>query len=277
MARKLEEAWFPLPPSSPLLTLSAGTGAVIDLGTVQGRFELLALAILYGARVKEKVAEEAFLALREAHLLSLAELGSPSFDRRQELLAALQAHYRALANKVQKAEALVTSAVRLCSCYGGDAARLHCPGEAWEETVRRLSSFPQIRGRAFWICREMRRAGIWPGLDPAAGMVADRPVREALWRLGFAGREVAAAREVPAAEYQRLLWRYFRDPLPAFYQGSQLCARRSSSVCACACKVSEYCLLYSGQRRKKRLRQESLERRAEKLAGLCGVRCEGSV
>lgn len=244
MAQRLEAAWSPPPPPFPFLILSPGAGAAIDLGTAQGRFELLVLAILYGARVREEVAEKAFLALRGAHLLSLEELSSPSFNRRQELLAVLETHYRALANKVQKVEAVAACATRLASCYGGDAARLYSPGEPWEETVRRLSSFPHIRGRAFWICREMRRAGIWPEIDPAAGMVADRPVREALWRLGFAGRETRAAREVPAAEYQRLLWRYFRDPLPAFYQGSQLCAQRSSSICACTCKVSAYCVPY---------------------------------
>ncbi|MDI6871520.1 MAG: hypothetical protein QME79_09235 [Bacillota bacterium] len=242
-ARALREAWREWRTEGPRFILRRGREEVqLDLTERQDRFGLLLLAILAGAKVQEATAIATFNALRERGLTGLERLAAQDREDEQAVLAVLQEHYRALANKVQKAGALFAAAERVTQRYGGDLRHVHQPGQPWQATLKALREFPHLKSRAYWLCREMRRHGLWPDLEPQACIAVDTPVKLALWRLGFVGREAAFLRDIPTGDCLRAIERYFGgDPLPLFHQGDQLCRQGQTALCAGQCRVAMYC------------------------------------
>lgn len=214
----------------------------IDLGGEQGRFELAALAILCGAKVKESVAYDTFNALRERGLLRMDTVCEASPEDREAMEGILKERYRALTHKGQKVAAVIEAARKIRADYQGDLARVR-QGEDWRATLTALQAFPHIKSRAFWICRELRRHGVWPGLDHRACSAVDTSVKLALWRTGFVGREALFLRDIPASACLAAIDTYFDgNSLPAFYQGERLCRRNDGATCETACRVRKDCL-----------------------------------
>lgn len=226
----------------------------IELGSAQGRFELLCLAVLTGAKVQPDVALKTFLRLRQSGLLRFEDLLSRPSQREAEILALLEKDYRALAVKAQKAAAFVRNARVLSERYGGDLLAVHEPGadadpeEAGRITVEKLQFLSHISSRAYWICREMRRYGLWPNIAPRTGHALDFSVRLSMWRLGLAGQYSDAANDVRPAEYQEVA-KALPDLLPFFYQGECRCKSAEGGRCHEGCPVSDFCHLPRRQAR----------------------------
>ncbi len=214
----------------------------IELTTAQGRFELLVLALLHAARVREHIAEVTFLELRRRGLLELARIARWAPEDLAEMGEVLRDSYKALADKNRKMEAIFHNARILRDRFAGDLENACTPGKvAPEATIRALQGFWQIKDKAYWICREMRRHGVWRDLDPAACHAVDLHVKLALWRLGFVGWDASHLGEVSSRDCQEALKRYFVDSLLVYLQGSRLCSRWNPSLCRRSCQVIDFC------------------------------------
>lgn len=256
VAGHLEAVWRDYTPPRPVYSLEVPLRygekpAEIDLGTVEGRRELMALAVLEAARVHPEVAETTFLELRRRKLLE-QEVLLASAAGEKEIAAVLAVYYRALADHRQKAVAIVKNARLLKERFGGDPANIYFQvGGTWSRVLEELQGFAQIKNRAFWLCREFCRHGIWPRTNPKAYLLVDRHVRTALWRLGFVGRMAQSLREVSLAECREKIETYFTDTLPLFYQGRERCRTAEYWACREKCQVKGVCFtfLQEGKRR----------------------------
>lgn len=242
-ARAVRKAWTDRTSEGSNLVLRRGREEVrLDLADRRGCFALLLLAILAGAKVQEATAVATFNALAEQGLTDLERLVAHAEDDERAAREILQEHYRALANKSQKAAALFAAAERVAREYGGDVRRVYQPGRPWQETLKALREFPHLKSRSYWFCREMARHGVWPDLSPQACAAVDAPVKLALWRLGYVGRDALFLRDIPAGDCLRSVDRFFDgDTLPLFYQGDQLCRQGQAEVCAGQCRVTAFC------------------------------------
>ncbi|MGE5508451.1 MAG: hypothetical protein ACM3RP_08235 [Chitinophagales bacterium] len=243
-ALTLRKAWQRRGGDGNLLNLRRGKEEVtLDLSNPEGRFTLLLLAILLAAKVQEAAALKALGTLAERGLTQRERLAARAKADEEAVLEVLQQHYRALANKAQKAAALFGAAERITVKYGGDLLNVREPGQPWQATLQALQEFPHLKSRAFWLCREMARHGLWPDLEPQACSAVDAPVKLALWRLGYVGHDAAFLREIPAAECLKAVDRFFSgDTLPLFYQGENLCRRGQPRLCLEECRVARFCL-----------------------------------
>ncbi|MGE5553803.1 MAG: hypothetical protein ACM3XZ_07780 [Betaproteobacteria bacterium] len=242
-ARALREVWRGQKAEGTRFMLRRGREEVqLELAERKDRFGLLVLAILAGAKVQEATAAATFNALLERGLTDPDRLAERRDEDEQAVRQVLQEHYRALASKAQKAEALFAAAERVERLYGGDLRNLHRPEQPWVETLKALREFPHLKSRAYWLCREMRRHGLWPDLGPQACAAVDTPVKLALWRLGFVGQKAAFLRDIPACDCLQAIDRYFGgDTLPLFYQGDRLCRPGRAALCAGECQMRAYC------------------------------------
>ncbi len=268
VARALREAWRGQKTEGTAFVLRRGREEVhLDLAEREGRFALLLLAILAGARVQEATAVATFNALRERGLAGLDRLAARRDGDGPAVREVLREHYRALASKAQKAEALFAAAERVVQRYGGDPGNVHQPGQPWAETLRALREFPHLKSRAYWLCREMHRHGLWPDLEPRACAAVDTPVKLALWRLGFVGREAAFLRDITAGDCLQAIDRYFGgDAFSLFYQGERLCRPGWTGLCEGECRVAAYC---RGERRSEGTRRDT-EQPFGLSTGACG-------
>lgn len=233
---------------SPIYTV--GDDA-IDLTTPQGRWELLALAVLRGARVQETVVERTFHELREAGLLKFARAAAGRSNDRRKTLAILERSYRALGKKESKADAIFENAARLAERWSGDLNRLYDSVRGDDQAlVAELQSFRQIRQTAYWIARTMRVHGIWSDVGVEAIRHFDRSTRLPIDRLGLApppGDERTRRQpERTAAIVDGLL---DGDPLPLFLNGATLCSQDDPATCLCECPVAAWCS-YPGRARR---------------------------
>lgn len=246
VAERVKLAWRDYAPPRAVYTLEVPPryGAPqeeIDLATPGGRGELLTLAVLEAARVHPMVAADTFLELRRRGL-SGATLAKAPVAAEREIRRVLEERYRALADRGQKAEAIVANASRLHREFGGDPKTIFTrSGGSWDQVLRELKGFAQIRNRAHWICREFCRHGIWPRTKPEAYLVVDRYVRTALWRLGFVDQPVRSLRDVGIEECQEKIAAYFCDSLPLFYQGRDGCHHQDYWHCREQCRIRESC------------------------------------
>lgn len=221
---------------------------VIELGKAQGRFELLCLAVLTGAKVQPQVALKTFVRLRETGLFDLGTLLSRSSECEAEILGVLEKEYRALTVKSQKAAAFVRNARLVAERYDGDLLAVYDPGgetdveEAGNRTVEKLQFFSHINSRAYWFCREMRRFGLWPRIAPRSGHAIDYPVRLALWRLNLVGEGLEATEWLRPADCVEMA-KALPDLLPFFYQGERRCKHPDGGRCRDGCQVSGFCHL----------------------------------
>lgn len=236
---------------------TSGEGAVheraercvaIELGHAQGRFELLCLAVLTGAKVQANVALKTFLLLRKRGLLKLEDLLGRPYECEAEILDILEKEYRALAVKSQKAAAFVRNARVVAERYGGDPLNVHDARgsadseEVGRQTVEKLQFFSHINSRAYWICREMRRFGLWSSIDPRSGHTVDFPVRLSMWRLGLVGLRSDATQDIRLMEYTEVA-KALPDLLPFFYQGERRCKSPAGGRCQDGCHVRDFCHL----------------------------------
>ncbi|HEX6970976.1 MAG TPA: hypothetical protein VF234_02010 [Limnochordia bacterium] len=237
VARRLREAWLGRPGAGIYRT----SRIAIDLGTAQGRWELLALAVLSAARVRESIAEEAFSALREEGWLLLDRLTGDERASEEAITAILERRYRAVVSKRAKAAALVRNARRLSSEWGGDLQALyrHAAGDE-RVLVAALQRFDQLHSRALWLCRVMAIHGGW-AVGPTATRFLDAHVRRPLERLGFlaGGRSSGPIQHHQAWE---AIDRYFEGDTAQLYRhGKELCAHDDVTLCRAHCGLIDAC------------------------------------
>lgn len=223
-------------------TLSVGSHSV-DLATAQGRWELLVLAILKGARVRDQVVIDTFGALKDEGLLDYVRTITNPHVHRESVLAVLHKEYRALVRKEVKADAIVHNAQRLEQEWQGDLNTLY---ERYynddQVLLTELRSFQQIDRMALWICRTMRLHGVWPHVGAQACRYHDKYTRLPLKRLyGLCG---ADSHDSMALEehWQDLTDRLFYGDLCTLYlQGFHLCNQNDIDVCLSECPAASWC------------------------------------
>lgn len=213
----------------------------IDLATPQGKWELLILAVLKGARVRDAVVQETFLALVERGLTDLELLASRSSAVRAAVAEVLRETYRALGRKEAKVEALMENAARVVEEYGGDLDRLyHRTGGDDAALIRELQRFKQVGAVAHWYCRTLKVHGVWPDVGGEATRFFDRYTDMPLVRLGLIGEDEAGP---PARLGERFVDLYLDgDATPLYLQGLLLCSQNRPVVCLAECPLHSRCL-----------------------------------
>lgn len=222
---------------------------MIDLSTSQGRSEMLALAVLKAAKIREGVAEKAFLALRSEGLLAQERLigGDPADIERVETI--LREEYRAQISKRAKAEALFHNQQWLAEQWGGDLHYIYLAHLSDDSAiVATLQQCKQLAGRALWLCREMAAAGVWPGLTPESTAYLDIHVRQPLLRLGFVQQDGGTTWDNIRRECFQVIDHYFGgDLIPLARHGSTLCRQEALHVCQTECTVKNACSFWREQ------------------------------
>lgn len=250
IVRRLKAFWqgTTLP---PLLRVG---DAEVDLTIPQGRWELLVLALLRAARVREEVVAATFVALRKARLLDLDRLADGSDSVRREVEGVFALHYKALGSKEAKIDALMANARRLRDVWGGDLHNVYEAAADDEELLAELRRFRHINRIALWICRTLRAHGVWPRVGARASAYQDRAVRTPVERLRLAA--VAGAEPFEPAihsgaglaeEAERIVRGLFDgDVLWLYLHGSTLCLQDDPNVCYAECPVSSWCSFPQG-------------------------------
>lgn len=213
--------------------------ARIDLSTAVGRWELLALAVLLGARVNDRIVEATFSALRGEGLLGLERLAGSDPDVRPVVREIFHTHYRALGNKEGKVDALIHNARLLVDVWHGDPHTIYLAVKDASSVpegaspvdegalIRTLQSFKHIKQLAYWVCRTMKAHGVWRDLGEQATGYHDRYTRLPLERLGLAKE---ASGETPRGNI-----------MPLYLQGINLCAQNDVKTCMAECPVALWC------------------------------------
>ena len=236
IARQLEGYWLDQPPPSTLERY----GEDVDLSTPQGRWELLALAVLLGAPVARYRVEETFCALRRQGLLALEQVVAAEGHWVQAVDVVLETWYRGPVRRTAQRDRLVRAARVLVEQFGGDLQRIWELAAGDVERCRQLlrQSFDGVDRLAGWMLREMGRKGAWPDAHrhPAA-LYVDVHVRRVLENLGL----LEAGSSLREAE-RRVLAAFGGVGTALFYQGRERCGRRSLAVCLKHCTVSQFCV-----------------------------------
>ena len=227
----------------------------IDLSEPQGRWELLVLAMLRAARVREEIAARTFQALKDESLLDLRLLAKGEAETRRRVERVLDRHYKALGSRQAKAEAIVENARLLVNEWGGDLARLYDAGAGDEELLRRLQRFRQINRVALWICRTLRAHGIWQGIGPQASRFLDRTVSTPVARLrlgslpgeGEEGLQRVDLRRLADATESVVESHFGGDVIWLYSHGYSLCLQNDPNVCYAECPVSPWCTFPRGE------------------------------
>ena len=234
---RLLEAYWLEQPAPPTLERY---GEDVDTSTPQGRWELLALAVLLGAPVARHRVEETFCTLRRRGLLRLEEVAAAQAGWVEAVDETLGALYRGPVRRSAQRERLVRAARLLLDRFRGDLQGLWELADGDPERCRALlrENFGGIDRIASWILREMGRKGAWPGAHrhPAA-LHIDAHIRRVLENLGLldAGGTLREA--------ERLVHAVFGgDGTALFYHGRERCGRRSLAVCLKHCPVSRFCI-----------------------------------
>lgn len=241
IAQRLRRFWAGVS-MSPVLDVG---GTRVDLRTTQGRWELVVLAVLTGARVREEVAVRTFRALRQQGLLRF-EVLSTDEDARAGVHEVFHRHYRALGDRRAKADALIENARRLVDEWQGDLNNLYLDSLKDGGLASRLRQFAQIDRMALWVCRTLKVRGIWPAAPIEDCLYIDRPVRLPLERLplGYGGLEEERARRA-----LELIEELFEgDVFPLYLQGTSLCAQDDVETCLSECPVAPWCRFPKGAR-----------------------------
>lgn len=212
----------------------------INLTTADGCFELLLYAILLGAKVQQSVVSTTFWHLRQAGLTAINRLVEPGAVIK--VLSVLSRYYRALTPRQRKAESLVQAAVRVQSDYGGDIRQVYGRHHMDTDVVTTLRQFAGIDQRAYWYCREMKYAGVWPDLDKKACLAVDNDVKIPLWFLGFVGADLFFLRDIRSSDCLKVVSDYFAgDVLPLVALARRGCHFGDSDLCQTRCSVFEMC------------------------------------
>lgn len=239
VAKQLKRYWDQRPGDG----IYRSSDVLIDLNAPQGRSEMLVLAVLKAAKIREGVAEKAFLALRSEGLLAQERLveADPADIERVETI--LREQYRAQISKRAKTEALFQNQRRLVEDWGGDLHHVYLAHRGdGSAIVTSLQQFQQIASRAVWLCREMAAAGVWKGLAPESTAYLDIHVRQPLFRLGLAKTCKGTSWENIRQECMYAIDQYFDGDLIALARhGSTLCRQEALHVCQTECTVNRAC------------------------------------
>ncbi len=213
--------------------------ARIDLSTAEGRWELLVVAVLLGARVSDGVVQQTFARLREAGLTDPYRLAESPEHAKEALRKIFDAHYRALGSKEGKIDALIYNAKRIVECWQGDLNAIYLQAaidDGGEEPVapvdeealiRALQSFRHVKQLAFWVCRTLKAHGIWRDLSDWATGYHDRYTRLPLERLKLLK---PGNLEMPNV-----------GVMPLYLQGLNLCAQNDIKTCLAECPAYLSC------------------------------------
>lgn len=236
IAKKLREHW-----SGVVVGSVMSVGSIkVDLATAQGRWQLMILAVLRGARVRERSIEETFAALVQQGLTDLERLATGGPQVELELLQVFTAHYRALTSRQSKVDALMTNAALLKSEYGGDLHNLYLAlRDDSEALIKALRRFKQVGQVAYWMCRTLKVHGIWPDLGPEATQYLDRYTDLPLERLEL---RVPFDEERPGSTAMRFAAKHLGgDTVPLYLQGFILCSQNDVTVCRSECSLASEC------------------------------------
>jgi len=222
----------------------------IDLTAPQGRWELLALAVLLAARVSETVAEITFQSLKDRGLLDLWRLYQASATDIQQVHEIIALEYRAFTPRERKAEALIHNAGLLINGYDGDLDNIYRSYLAGRrETVdnrkgvglpglsKMIAQFTQVGQRSRWLCRTMHEAGLWTQAELGDRYFIDNHVYRAALRLGLitAHTPWTLAKE----EIDEVVARLFEgDPIYLYKLGRYFClpAKGQKECWPCPCR-----------------------------------------
>lgn len=211
----------------------------IDLSTRVGRWELLVLAVLRAARVREYVVTSTFAALKGEGVLQGDGLIADTPRNREKALKVMKSFYKALAHKAAKVEALFDNYARLESMWAGDLNNVYAAAAGDASTIiGHLTEFKQIGKMAYWICRTLKAHGVWPEPGREATRYDDRPVYLPLRRLGLI---TDFDRMCNSQHMERILTELDGDVLPLYFQGQTLCSQNNVDVCLAECPVASWC------------------------------------
>ncbi len=223
-----------------------GAQVEIDLTSAQGRWELLALAVLLAARISEFIAEKTFLGLKNSGLLDLERLAAARPADGERMLAIMCAEYRAVVDRRRKTEALMANAGRVWTKHGGDLHNIYtglfCREDPVYSSGQILAELRAFRGLdiwARWFCRGMYEADIWPVLDVSVRAFVDAHVRRALLRLGFI-TPAAKWPELPKQVETLIRLQFAGDPTGLYKLGRYFC-QATGAACPAACPLEEFC------------------------------------
>lgn len=212
----------------------------VDLSTPEGRWHLLLLAVLRGARVRDQVVEETFAALVQRDLARFDRFLRPDPQLKSQLLSIFSDSYRALGNREAKIDALFANAALLEREYGGDLHNVYLATQGdGAALVRSLQRFKQIGRVAYWICRTLKAHGIWTDVDAEATLYLDRTTDLPLRRLRLVG---APDEERSGGASLRFVDEYMAgDVIPLYLQGLVLCQQEDPGVCVAECPLASRC------------------------------------
>lgn len=236
IAEKLAAFWHGVT-LGPKLSVGPVT---VDLSTAEGRWHLLVLAVLRGARVRERVVEETFAALIQRDLIDFGRLVRADHATKSRLLSVLSQTYRALGNREAKVEAFIANAAILQREYAGDLHNVYLAvqGEA-TPLIQSLQRFKQVGRVAYWICRTLKVHGIWPDVGAEATQFLDRSTDLPLQRLGIVDKD---QEERSGRAALRFVVQHLRgDVTPLHLQGLVLCSQGEAAVCLSECPLASRC------------------------------------
>jgi hypothetical protein len=212
----------------------------VDLSTPEGRWHLLLLAVLRGARVRDQVVEETFAALVQRDLARFDRFLRPDPQLKSQLLSIFSDSYRALGNREAKIDALFANAALLEREYGGDLNNVYLAAQGdGQALIRSLQRFKQIGRVAYWVCRTLKVHGVWSDVDPEATLYLDRTTDLPLRRLGLIG---GPEEERSGDAALRFVDQYMAgDVIPLYLQGLVLCQQDDPGVCLAECPFASQC------------------------------------
>ena len=244
VARALTELWA----TRPAVNTLQRYGEDIDVTTPEGRWQLLALAVLLGAPVRRESAEETFCELRREGLLDLRLACEAPASWREAVDAVMARLYRGPVNRARQRERLSKAARVLLERWGGDLDALYREAQSRPDRAASLlrEAFEGIDRLAAWVVREMGRLGAWPGAHrhPAA-FFADSFLKEAAVNLGLATErrdDGTPSRSGWEADIRSVVERHFGwDSTVLSSHGKEFCHGRNAAVCLSRCPVARYC------------------------------------
>lgn len=234
-AALLERYWASRPPVSVLERY----GEQVDVSTPQGRWELVALAVLGAAPLPRFRIEETFCTLRRLGLLDFSVASEATPEWAQSVDQVMDATYRGRVRRGVQRQRLQQAAAVLKERFEGDLNRLWEEAGADPDAAVRLirSHFQGLARLASWVVREMGRLGQWPEAHrhPAARF-ADAHVRAVLENLGI------VAHGSPIRVVEAVVDQHFRGGCAVlFSHGKDRCGRRSLGVCLRHCPITRLC------------------------------------
>lgn len=217
--------------------------ASIDLKTPQGRWELMALALLKGARVKVNVVEETFVELKKRGLLEFETVIREAPETRQAVAEVLEQTYKALGHKQAKLDALFVNGKMLYDTWQGDLNNIYLRYRGEDaKLLKQLRSFRQIDQIAFWICRTLKVHGVWPYVGSKCVAYMDRYTHIPVERLNLARSDLSNDLRGIAHVVGGVVSELFDDDtIPLYLHGLNLCSQDDVAVCLSECPVSAWC------------------------------------